>query len=70
MVPAEDGLPATVFALNDQQLYWARANSSGVYTVDLAMTQTLIVVSETAASVSSISALSPGQQIIPGEWVM
>lgn len=66
VVAGDAGLPATTLALNEQQLYWARADSPGVYAVDLSARSTLIVVSETDA-VSSINTLSPGQQIIPCE---
>ena len=55
-----------MLALNEQRLYWAHADSPGVYAVDVSARDTLIVVSEEAA-VSSINTLSPGQQIIPGE---
>lgn len=65
VVAGDAGLPATSLALNEQRLYWARADSPGLYAVELAR-DTLIVVSETAV-VSSVNTLSPGQQIIPGE---
>ena len=64
-VTGDAGLPATSLALNEQRLYWARADSAGVYAVDLSAT-ILIVVSATE-NVSSVSALSPGQQVIPGK---
>ena len=65
-VVGDAGLPATSLALNEERLYWARADSPGVYAVDLSAREALIVVSETAM-VSSVSTLSPGQQIIPGQ---
>ena len=64
-VTGDAGLPATSLALNEQRLYWARADSAGVYAVDFSATDTLIIVSATE-SVSSVSTLSPGQQVIPG----
>ena len=65
-VTGDAGLPATSLALNEQRLYWARADFAGVYAIDFSATDTLIIVSATE-SVSSVSALSPGQQVIPGK---
>ena len=67
-VTGDAGLPATSLALNEQRLYWARADFAGVYAVDLSATDTLILIVVSATeNVSSVSALSPGQQVIPGK---
>ena len=58
------GLPATSLALNEERLYWASADTPGVYAVDLSALTMLIVISLTAKSLSLVT-LSPGQQIIP-----
>lgn len=62
------GLPTARLALNEQRVYWAGTNSPGVYSVGLMARTTLIVVSD-SATVTSISTLSPGQQIIPGWFI-
>lgn len=64
-VTGDAGLPATSLALSGQRLYWARADSAGVYAVDISARETLIVVSATETAFS-VRTLSPGQQIILG----
>ena len=58
------GLPAFDVNYGGQFLYWT--GGSGIFAVDLSMPGTLITISDVAQS-SSVIALSPEQQVLPGE---